>query len=121
MTGMLAIVTGTALGPFWGGIAVWVGAMVGASVEFVLARRFGQPLLYRVFAPQRLRDAQQRLSGAEIPLLLTVRLVPAISFNLLNVTLGLTAVGWWRFTWTTAVGILPMTAVTVSSGAWFGA
>lgn len=120
MTGILAILTGTVLGPLWGGIAVWLGAMLGATVEFSLARRFGRPVLSRVFAPQRLRAAEQQLGRAEIPLLLTLRLLPVISFNLLNVTLGLATVGRWRFTWTTAVGILPMTAITVGSGAWFG-
>jgi len=120
MTALLAVATGLALGPLWGGIAVWTAAVSAASLEFLLARRLGQPVLHRVVAPQRLAQAQRRLGRAEIPMLLAVRLLPAISFNLTNVALGMTAVGWWRFAWTTAVGILPMTAIMVGSGAGLG-
>jgi uncharacterized membrane protein YdjX (TVP38/TMEM64 family) len=120
MTALLAVATGMALGPLWGGIAVWVAAVSAAALEFLLARRLGQPALHRVVAPQRLAQAQRRLGRAEVPLLLAVRLLPAISFHLTNVALGMSTVGWWRFTWTTAVGVLPMTAITVASGAGLG-
>jgi uncharacterized membrane protein YdjX (TVP38/TMEM64 family) len=49
--------------------------------------------------------------------LLAVRLVPVLSFNLINFALGFTTVSWWRFTWTTAVGIIPVTAAMVGIGA----
>jgi uncharacterized membrane protein YdjX (TVP38/TMEM64 family) len=39
------------------------------------------------------------------------------SFNLVNYTLGLTNMDWWRFTWTTALGIIPATAFIVVFGA----
>jgi uncharacterized membrane protein YdjX (TVP38/TMEM64 family) len=34
-----------------------------------------------------------------------------------NFALGLSPVGWWRFTWTTALGILPVTVFVVVFGA----
>ena len=45
--------------------------------------------------------------------LLLARLVPVISFNLINYAAGILHVGWWRFLWTTSLGILP---ITVASG-----
>jgi uncharacterized membrane protein YdjX (TVP38/TMEM64 family) len=42
--------------------------------------------------------------------------VPAISFNLVNYAAGVLGVDWWTFLWTTAIGILPLTIVTVLVG-----
>ncbi len=57
------------------------------------------------------------MDQADVTFLLAVRLVPVISFNLVNFVLGCTTIGWWRFTWTTALGIVPVTVVSVSLGA----
>jgi len=52
--------------------------------------------------------------------------VPVIAFNLINHAAGLARVSCWTFTWTTAVGILPLTVLMVLLGermpawAWFG-
>jgi uncharacterized membrane protein YdjX (TVP38/TMEM64 family) len=39
-----------------------------------------------------------------------------IAFNLINYAAGLVRVSWWTFTWTTAVGILPLTVLMVLLG-----
>jgi uncharacterized membrane protein YdjX (TVP38/TMEM64 family) len=43
--------------------------------------------------------------------------VPVIAFNLVNYAAGLTKISCWTFIWTTALGILPMTALMVTMGA----
>lgn len=117
---LLALAAGMTLGPFWGFVTTWVGAMLGAWLGFFLARTFGQPLIRALLPAKHTQRAEQwleRLHHADIPLLLAVRLLPVISFNLINYTLGLTRLGWWRFTWTTGIGIVPVTAFVVIFGA----
>lgn len=113
----LAIAAGMVLGSFWGFVTIWTGALLGAYLGFFLARVFGQPLLRRLVSNGRLQRGQEWLEQAAVPLLLAVRLVPVISFNLVNFVLGCTTIRWWRFTWTTALGIVPVTLVSVSVGA----
>ena len=48
--------------------------------------------------------------------LLISRFIPVIAFNLINYAAGLTKISWWTFTWTTAVGLLPLTALMVYMG-----
>lgn len=115
---LLAVAAGMALGAFWGFVTIWVGALLGAYLGFFLARAFGQPLLRRLASQARLARLQDWMDRADVPLLLAVRLVPVISFNLVNFALGVTSIGWWRFTWTTALGIIPVTAAAVSLGAY---
>jgi uncharacterized membrane protein YdjX (TVP38/TMEM64 family) len=114
---LLAIAAGMVLGSFWGFVTIWTGALLGAYLGFFLARVFGQPLLRRLVSNERLQRGQDWLERADVPLLLAVRLVPVISFNLVNFVLGCTTIRWWRFTWTTALGIVPVTLVSVSVGA----
>jgi uncharacterized membrane protein YdjX (TVP38/TMEM64 family) len=43
-------------------------------------------------------------------------LTPVISFNLVNYAAGLAGVPLWTFLWTTAIGIMPITATSVLVG-----
>jgi mono/diheme cytochrome c family protein/rhodanese-related sulfurtransferase len=47
---------------------------------------------------------------------LVARFIPVIAFNLINYAAGLTRLTWWQFTWTTGVGILPLTILMVVMG-----
>ena len=116
----LALAAGMTLGPFWGFITIWVGAMLGAYLGFWLTRAFGQPVLRLLVSPSRLERSQRWLQQIDIPVLLAVRLLPVLSFNLINFALGLTAISWWRFSWTTALGIVPATVLMVAFGAHLG-
>ncbi len=113
----LALAAGMALGPLWGFVTIWVGALLGAYLGFLLARSFGQPVLRLLVSPARLERSQHWLQQIDIPILLAVRLLPIISFNLINFALGLTTISWWQFSWTTAIGIIPATILMVSFGA----
>jgi uncharacterized membrane protein YdjX (TVP38/TMEM64 family) len=91
--------------------------MLGAYLGFFLTRTFGYDLMRQLADRKRLQRLRGWMNRTDIPLLLAVRLIPVISFNLVNFALGFTAVSWWRFTWTTGVGIIPMTAAMVGMGA----
>src|SRR4029453_14054373 len=45
---LLALTAGMTLGPFWGVVTTWIGAMLGAGLGFFLARTLGQPFLQYV-------------------------------------------------------------------------
>ena len=113
----LAVAAGMTLGPLWGFVTIWIGAMLGAYLGFLLARAFGQPVLRLLVSPAKLERSQRWLRQIDIPILLAVRLLPVLSFNLINFALGLTTISWWRFSWTTAVGIVPATVLMVTFGA----
>ncbi|MDH3391803.1 MAG: VTT domain-containing protein [Desulfobulbaceae bacterium] len=59
-------------------------------------------------------DAWSQEEGATA--LLVARLIPVISFNVVNYAAGLTKVSLWTFSWTTGIGILPMTILMVMLG-----
>jgi uncharacterized membrane protein YdjX (TVP38/TMEM64 family) len=114
---LLALAAGMTLGPVWGTVTIWIGAMLGAYLGFFLSRVLGEPFLRYLVSAPRLERLKAWLQQADVPLLLAARLLPVLSFNLVNFALGLSAIGWWRFTWTTAIGILPVTVFVVVFGA----
>ncbi len=113
---LVAFAAGAAYGVVWGAALVWIGAMIGASVAFWLARRLGRPFVERMLRAKE-RDALDRWSRVHgAPTLLAARFVPVIAFNLINYAAGLTKVTWWTFLWTTGLGILPLTVLMVAMG-----
>ena len=51
-----------------------------------------------------------------VTLLLTMRLLPIVPFSLISIAAGTARVPLWRYTWTTAVGYAPITAIAVYLG-----
>jgi uncharacterized membrane protein YdjX (TVP38/TMEM64 family) len=113
---LIAIANGMLFGPVGGTLVTWTGAMLGAPLAFALARRFGRPLVDRLVARQAWAGAEALHACCDARTLLLARLVPVISFNLINYAAGVLDVGWWRFLWTTGLGILPITVASVTLG-----
>jgi uncharacterized membrane protein YdjX (TVP38/TMEM64 family) len=107
---------GMLFGPVWGVAITWTGAMLGASLAFALARWFGRPFVDALMNARH-RDAVDRWARRQgIGVLLLSRLMPLISFNVINYAAGLTPISWWTFLWTTGLGILPITTLLVVTG-----
>jgi uncharacterized membrane protein YdjX (TVP38/TMEM64 family) len=51
-----------------------------------------------------------------VSLLLSARLIPIVPFALVGYAAGATRVSVWRFSWTTVVGYLPLTAAVAYLG-----
>lgn len=116
----IALAAGMSYGIFLATILVWIGAMFGAIIAFAIARWLGEPFVTRILNPSYMKKLDHWKANQGIPTLLVSRLIPIISFNLINYAAGLAGVRWWPFLWTTAIGIIPMTVISVSVGATMG-
>ena len=113
---LVAMANGMLYGPVLGTLLTWSGAMLGAWLAFGLARLYGRPFVL-VLVPERQHAAIDRWSERQgAGALIFSRLVPVISFNLINYAAGLTAISWWTFSWATGLGILPLTLLMVLMG-----
>lgn len=112
----VTLANGMLFGPVWGVVITWSGAMLGAALAFALARWFGRPFVSALMNERQRATTDRWLRRQGIGVLLLSRLMPLISFNLINYAAGLTPVSWWTFLWTTALGILPITILLVVTG-----
>jgi uncharacterized membrane protein YdjX (TVP38/TMEM64 family) len=113
---LVAMANGMLFGPVFGTLITWTGAMLGAWLAFGLARWLGRPFVDALVSARHRAAIDRWAERQGGGVLLFSRLVPVISFNLINYAAGLTAISWWTFTWATGLGILPLTCLMVVTG-----
>ncbi len=93
------------------GIALtWIGATLGATGAFLLARTLGGDALRRLMGSRAI--ALDRFIGdGAFRTILRLRLLPVVPFNALNFGAGLAGVRLIPYVAATAIGILPGTSV----------
>lgn len=120
---LVASLTGGFLfGLFPGTLYNLLGATIGASLLFAAARAGpGEALARRIDASEgRVRRLRDGLLRNQVPVLLLMRLVPAVPFFVANLLPALVGVRFAVFAATTFVGILPGALVYTWIGAGLG-
>ena len=116
---VLTLAGGFLFGALAGTLLTVLGATIGATLVFLLARRlFGADALARLGAPaERLAQGIRRNAASY---LLVLRLVPLFPFFLVNLVPAFAGVGLPVYMLTTFFGIMPATAVFSLAGAGLG-
>ncbi len=96
-----------------------VGATLGAAFAFLAARYLLGEWLQNKYRRQ-LGRFNEEVSRNGTSFLLTLRFIPAFPFFLINILSGFTTVRLRTFVWTTALGIIPGTAVYAYAGRQIG-
>src|SRR3954451_2953461 len=101
----------------WGAFPIVLAAWVASGlVAYWLGRIAGRPLAVRLAGEQRVASAESLIDRSGAPALLLARLVPFVPFSLVGYVAGAARVPVWRYTWTTAVGVMPITAAATYLG-----
>jgi uncharacterized membrane protein YdjX (TVP38/TMEM64 family) len=102
---------------FWPGLAlVHAGWIVSGVLAYWVGTWAARPVLRRLAGEERLAGAEAIAERGGITLLLAARLVPVIPFSLFGYAAGAVRVPLWRYAWTTTIGYLPITAISVYLG-----
>lgn len=97
-------------------LLVMAGWMLSGMVCWAIGRSVARPLLDRWLGAERFERAEATIERGGATLLLAMRLIPILPFSIVSYAAGAARVPVWRFAWTTAVGYLPITAITVYLG-----
>jgi uncharacterized membrane protein YdjX (TVP38/TMEM64 family) len=116
---VLTITGGYLFGLFAGGSATVIGATIGASAIFLVARSSLGEGLARRLGPSLQRFAEGFRKDAA-SYLLFLRFAPIFPFALVNIAPALLGARFSTFVWTTALGIVPGTFAFTSIGAGLG-
>jgi uncharacterized membrane protein YdjX (TVP38/TMEM64 family) len=116
----LTIFAGFLFGTWWGGLAAWAGANIGANLIFAAAKTSLGESLSRKAGPwlAKFRDG---FAANALSYLLVLRLAPVAPFWAVNIAPALLAVRQRDFALATLFGIIPGTFVYASIGAGAGA
>ena len=117
---VLALAGGLLFGLVRGSIYTFVGALLNCALMFLLARYVGRERI-RALVWKKLPQPWQRrlegLGGREGALLLVIlRLIPAVPYNLINYAFGLTEMKLSVYLIFSAIGIIPGTLAFINIG-----
>ncbi len=93
-----------------------LGWLLSGLICFAVGRSVARPLLDRWFGAERFERMEAAIERGGATLLLAVRLLPIVPFSLVSYAAGAARVPLWRYAWTTVVGYLPITALSVYFG-----
>ena len=96
---VLALAGGLLFGLWWGSVYTFIGAVLNCALMFLLARYVGRSQVQRLVEQKLSPQWQRRLQMADgkegFLLLIILRLIPAVPYNLINYTFGLTGISFY--------------------------
>jgi uncharacterized membrane protein YdjX (TVP38/TMEM64 family) len=107
---VLTLLGGAIFGFGWGALLNLIGANLGASAAFWVARVLGREGVTSLFG-NTLAGLDRVTAERGFAWLLRLRLIPVVPYNLLNFASGLTAMPWRTFATATAIGVIPATLI----------
>lgn len=113
---ILSLAAGAVFGAVTGTLYVNIGATVGATLAFLVARYLFRDAVLRKFGAN-LEKVNRELEQRGFNYLLFLRLVPAFPFFLVNLGAGLTKLPLRTFFFGTMIGIIPGSFVFCNAGA----
>lgn len=91
----------------YGSLYSWLGALLGASLDFGLARWYGRPLVEKIVRPQQLHIFDTFFLKHGIIAVFITRLTPIVPFKVVSYGAGLTTIAFCQFVIATGVGQTP--------------
>jgi len=116
---ILTLTGGFLFGSVTGTFIVNIGATVGATLAFLAARYILRDWVERKFG-DRLNAIQSGFAKNAFSYLMTLRLIPAFPFFLVNLVSGLTRINLSTYIMATSLGIIPGSFVFAFAGRQLG-
>ncbi|MEE8124356.1 MAG: TVP38/TMEM64 family protein [Nitrospirales bacterium] len=116
---ILTLTGGFLFGSVMGTVFVNLGATAGATLAFLVARYLLHDWVEHKFG-ERLGPIQAGFSQNAFSYLMTLRLIPAFPFFLVNLVSGLTRVNLGTYVLATSIGIIPGSFVFAFAGQQLG-
>jgi uncharacterized membrane protein YdjX (TVP38/TMEM64 family) len=116
---ILTLTGGFLFGSMMGTLFVNIGATIGATLAFLAARYLLREWVENKFG-DRLGPIQTGFAQNAFSYLMTLRLIPAFPFFLVNLVSGLTRVSFRTYVLATSIGIIPGSFVFAFAGRQLG-
>ena len=114
--GILALAGGLIFGFAWGSLYIVLGALCGGTLSFFLARLYGNKMREKL-AHEKLIHFQKSVKKHGFIMILLLRLVPLVPFNIISYSAGFSTIRYVDFFFATLLGMLPGVLVYANIGA----
>ncbi|MBI1912180.1 MAG: TVP38/TMEM64 family protein [Deltaproteobacteria bacterium] len=103
----ITVAGGILFGPLWGTVYVMIGATLGASLAFLIARYLGRDWVEAKMKGGRLKELDKKVEEQGWKIVAFTRLIPLFPFNILNYAFGLTNIKFSHYALATFIFIAP--------------
>lgn len=114
--GILALAGGLIFGFAWGSFYIVLGALCGGTLSFYLARLYGNKMSEKL-AHEKLINFQKSVKKHGFVMILLLRLVPLVPFNIISYSAGFSTIRYRDFFFATLLGMSPGVLVYANIGA----
>jgi uncharacterized membrane protein YdjX (TVP38/TMEM64 family) len=105
----LVMAGGILFGVYKGTLLSWIGATLGALIDFHLGRRLGGPFVERVLSEEDRKEVNRFAEKRGFYAIFLTHLVPGVSIDVISYGAGLTGMPYSTFFWATVLGMVPGT------------
>ncbi len=105
---VMTIAGGLAFGTLWGSIYSLIGADIGAIVAFGAGRFLGQSFVEWAVG-ERFHPTLERIARNGFHIVLYLRIVPVIPYNVFNLLAGASRISFRDYLWASVIGMIPGT------------
>ena len=91
----------------FGALYSWVGALLGAVLDFIIARWYGRPVVERIISSSLLDKTDYFFRKNGVLAVFITRLIPIIPFKVISYGAGLTTMSLRHFVVATGIGQTP--------------
>lgn len=105
---VLYVAGGLIFGAFFGGVLTLIGNLIGAGIDFFLAKRYGRGIVEKKVdkkVRKKFDNFSEKYGGFAIFLL---RVNPLTTTDLVSYLAGLSKIKFWKFILWTGLGLIPM-------------
>lgn len=117
---VLALAGGLLFGLWMGSLYTFIGAILNCTLMFFLSRYVGrrqvEALIEKKLDPVWQQRLQNLNSSGGFLLLIILRLIPAVPYNLINYAFGLSPMSYPTYIVASAIGIIPGTFAFINIG-----
>lgn len=112
---IIAIAGGMAFGMYLGTLYTTIGALIGATTAFYLSRFLGRDVVEKL-VKGKIQSFEDGVEKRGFLLILILRLIPIIPFNVISYGAGLTKIKYRDYLLATMIGIIPGVIVFTNLG-----
>lgn len=104
---IITITNAWIFGWHFGAIYSWLGALLGAIIDFGIARWFGRPVVEKFISPRYLEVTNKFFQKHGVLAVFITRITPIVPFKVISYGAGLTAISLFQFILATGIGQTP--------------
>ena len=103
---VITITNALVFGPVWGSLLSWCSTILGASLCFLLSRKFGRPIAEKLVGSS-IQRAERFFKAYGLHAVFLIRIMPFVPFDAVSYGAPLVGIPFSRFLLATSIGIIP--------------